>query len=332
LQALVVGYGSIGKRHIENLSKLSNMKILVCSKRKYDDFLKTKNCVLINSLDDCIKEKPNFAIVCNETTLHIKTATKLARAGIHLFIEKPLSNSLKGIKELLKLTRKKKLVTMIGYNFRFHPSIKMIKKIISSQDLGKIISARVENGSFLPDWHPDENYSKNYSARDDLGGGVILTCIHEIDYLYWFFGKVSNVFSISGKFSDLDIQTEDLSVILLKYENNVIAEAHLDYFQMPNARNCKIICTKGTIIWDMHENVVKCYNIKKKNWVEKLKLTNYDINAMYLDELKYFINCLRGRKKTICDISVGVYTLKIALAVKRSSKLQKIEVVDKQYD
>lgn len=329
MQALVIGYGSIGKRHIENLSKLPNIKILVCSKRKYDVFLKSKNCVLINSLEDCINQKPNFAIICNETSFHIKTAIKLAKSGIHLFIEKPLSNSLKGINELMILTRKKKIITMIGNNFRFHPSIKLIKKMISSKDLGRIISAKVENGSFLPYWHPNENYSKNYSARDDLGGGVILTCIHEIDYLYWFFGNVSNVFSISGKFSDLDIQTEDLSAILLKFENNVIAEAHLDYFQIPSIRNCKIICTKGTIIWDMHQNIVRFYDNKNKKWIEKLKLTNYEINSMYLEELKYFIKCIRENKKTNCDIEDGIYTLKIALSIKKSSKFQKIQMIEK---
>ncbi len=91
----------------------------------------------------------------------------------------------------------------------------MMKEIISSRKLGRIISVRVENGSFLPDWHPSENYKKSYAARDDLGGGVVLTCIHEIDYLYWFFGNVHEVYSITGKFSNLNIQAEDLSAILL---------------------------------------------------------------------------------------------------------------------
>ena len=111
LKVLVVGYGSIGKRYIENLSKFSNMEILVCSKRHYDNFLRKKNCRLFDSLDDCIKEKPKFAIITNETYLHIKTALKLASAGIHLFIEKPLSNSLRGLSKLMDIAKKKKLIT-----------------------------------------------------------------------------------------------------------------------------------------------------------------------------------------------------------------------------
>lgn len=322
-----MGYGSIGKRHIENLSSFSNMEILVCSKRKYDYFLKQKHCNLFESLDDCIKEKPEFAIITNETHLHIKTAIKLAKAGIHLFIEKPLSNSLKGIKELLNITNKNKLVTLIGCNLRFHPSIKLIKEIICSQKLGRIISVRVENGSFLPEWHPSENYKKSYAARDDLGGGVVLTCIHEIDYLYWFFGNILEVFSITGKFSNLDIQTEDLSAILLRFKNNIIGEAHLDYFQRPNTRSCKIIGSKGTLSWDMTTNDVRYYDIKNQTWTRKLKLSNYDINMTYLEELSHFVDCIRKRKKTLNDLKEGTYTLKVALAIKKSSKLRKLQVV-----
>ena len=329
LKALVVGYGSIGKRHIDNLSTFSNMEILVCSNRKYDKFLKEKHCKLFDSLDDCIKEKPTFAIITNETHLHVKTALKLAKAGINLFIEKPLSNSLNGIKELLNITNKKKLVTLIGCNFRFHPSIKIIKEIINSGELGRIISVRVENGSFLPNWHPFENYQQTYAAKENLGGGVILTNIHEIDYLYWFFGNIHEVYSITGNFSDLDIKADDLSTVLLRFKNNIIAEAHLDYFQQPATRNCKIIGTKGTVIWDMSDNIVKYYNIQKKVWTEKLKSSNYDFNLMYLDELHHFIDCIIKKKKTINCIKEGIYTLKVALAIKRSSKLKKAQIVDR---
>ena len=199
----------------------------------------------------------------------------------------------------------------------------LMKNIVLQGDLGRIISARVENGSFLPDWHPYENYQTNYAARTDLGGGAVLTCIHEIDYLYWFFGNIRDVFSVTGKFSDLNIKAEDLSVIILKFKNNVIAEAHLDYFQQPSARNCKMIGTKGTLTWDMEKNTVKYYNIKSKKWIEKLRLSNYDINTTYVDELLHLIECIKNKNKPLNDLKEGIYTLKVALTVKNSSKLKK---------
>ncbi len=323
LKALVVGYGSIGKRHIENLSKFKNMEIIICSKRKPDQFLKQKKCKIYRTIKECLKENPQFAIVSNETHLHIKTALYLAKAGIHMLIEKPLSHSLQGTYELLNLIKKKKLVVLMGCNFRFHPSIMLMRDMILRGDLGRVISAHVENGSFLPDWHPYENYQTNYAARNDLGGGVVLTCIHEIDYLYWFFGNVRDVFSVTGKFSDLKIKAEDLSAIILKFKNNVVAEAHFDYFQQPSARNCKVIGTKGTLTWDIEKNSVKYYSVKNKKWTEKLKLQNYDINKTYTQELTHFIECIKDNSKPLNDLKEGIYTLKVALTVKKSSKLKK---------
>jgi len=323
MKALVVGYGSIGKRHIENLSFLKNMEIIVCTKRKNDTFLKQKKCTIYTSIEDCIKEDPTFAIITNETSFHIKNALRLAKAGIHLLIEKPLSNSLTGTNELLNVTNKNKLVVLIGCNFRFHPCLKLMKEIILQGDLGKVLSARVENGSFLPDWHSNKNYQTEYSARNDLGGGVVLTSIHEIDYLYWFFGNIHEVFSITGTFSDLNISADDLSSMVLRFKNNIIAEAHLDYFQQPSSRNCKIIGTEGTITCDLESNTVKFYDVKNKKWITKLNLSKYDLNKTYIEELTHFIDCIGGKDKPINPLKDGIYTLKVALDAKKSSKLKK---------
>jgi predicted dehydrogenase len=328
LKALVVGYGSIGKRHIDNLSSFPDVEILVYTRRKYDNFLRRKKCKIFHSLEDCLNEKPHIAILANVTSLHVKTAIKLANSGINLFIEKPLSNSIERVETLLKLVKERKLVTLMGCNFRFHPCIKAIKKIISNNKIGRIISVHVENGSFLPNWHPYEKYPNSYASREELGGGVVLTCIHEIDYLYWFFGNVKEVFSITGKFSDLKISAEDLSAALLRFQNNIIAEIHLDYFQNPNVRSCKIIGTDGTIYWDLDTNIVKMYDVKRKKWIEKLKLQNYNNNTMYVEELSHFLRSVKTKQKTINSIEEGSRVLKIALAIKKSSKIKKVIIID----
>ena len=133
MKALVIGYGSIGKRHIENLSKIPKMKIFVLTTRSYDDFLKTKKCFIVKSIKSAISHNPDFAIIANETNIHVKFAKILSKAGIHLFIEKPLSDSIRGINELSQTTYEKKLVTFMGFNFRFHPGIKIIKKLITEK-------------------------------------------------------------------------------------------------------------------------------------------------------------------------------------------------------
>ncbi|MGI0010417.1 MAG: Gfo/Idh/MocA family protein [Nitrosopumilaceae archaeon] len=324
MKALVIGYGSIGKRHIDNLSSFPKMEIFVCTKQKYDDFLRKKRCKVFSSVKEALKERPDIALITNVTSHHVKTAIKLANSGISLFIEKPLSNSLRGVQTLLDVIKRRRLVTLIGCNLRFHPCIKKIKELISKNEIGRVISVRVENGSYLPGWHPYEDYRNSYAATKDFGGGVVLTCIHELDYLYWFFGDVKEVFSITGKFSNLDLSVDDLSSILLRFANNVIAEVHLDYFQNPNFRSCKIIGTKGTIYWDSEINAVKVYDIKKKKWITKLKLQNYDNNTMYVDELSHFLKYVRIKEKTINPVIDGAKTLRIALAIKQASKIKKM--------
>ena len=177
----------------------------------------------------------------------------------------------------------------------------------------------------MPDWHPDEDYTKGYAARDDLGGGVILTNIHEIDYLHWFFGEVLEVFSVTGKYSDLKISADDLSVAIIKFKNNVIAELHLDYFQKPEFRSCKVIGTKGTAYWDSEANTVMFHDNKKNKWIKVLEESIHDRNSMFKEELVHFLSCVRKRKTTINPLEIdGIKTLKIGLAIVKSSKAKKV--------
>ncbi len=326
MKILIVGLGSIGKRHLKNILTIKNAKnieIIIYSKQTKSYLGNHKNIKIFDTLDECLLEKPDVGFITNETTYHIPIAIKLAKAGLDLFIEKPLSNKISNVKTFTKVVEIKKLITLMGCNLRFHKCINEIKNLIDKKTIGNIISVKVECGTYLPDWHPNENYSKSYASRDELGGGVVLTCIHELDYLYWFFGEIQEVFSITGKYSNLKITASDLSAIILKFKNNIIAEVHLDYFQKPEARSCKLIGTKGTITWDSLNNEVKIYDFKKSKWESKLKIKKYDKNEMYVKELEHFIQCVNKKKKTINDISQGEYVLKVALGIIKSSKLKK---------
>ena len=323
---MIVGLGSIGKRHLRNILAIENTKkleIIIYSKQTKSYLSNHKNIKIFDTLDKCLLEKPDVGFITNETIHHIPIAIKLAKVGLDLFIEKPLSNKISNVKTFSKIVKTKKLITLVGCNLRFHRCINEIKNLIDQKVIGDIISVKVECGTYLPDWHPNENYSKSYASRDDLGGGVVLTCIHELDYLFWFFGETQEVFSMTGKYSNLKITASDLSAIILKFKNNIIAEVHLDYFQKPEARSCKLIGTKGTITWDSLSNEVKIYDFKKSKWKSKLKIKKYDKNEMYVKELEHFIQCVNKKKKTINDISQGEYVLKVALGIIKSSKLKK---------
>ena len=321
---LVVGYGSIGRRHVDNFLEFKDIQLIVYTKRNDLQLLKKKGVKVSNSLAECLKENPDIGIIANETSLHIPIAIKLAEEGLDLFLEKPLSNSLKDVEKLRAIVKKKKLITQMGCNLRFHPCIKKIKSLIEQQKIGKIISAQVQNYSYLPDHI--EDYRKSYAGRKDLGGGVILTQIHEIDYMYWFFQEVENVISIVGKFSELDVTAEDYVSCLLKFKNKIIGELHMDCFQRPDFKSCKIRGTKGEIYWDSDNNCVNIYNMNKKRWEIKFDngfSNNLDMYSTYVEELKHFLKCVKHRKETVNDLEQGISTLKIALAIKKAAKLMK---------
>ena len=326
INVLIAGYGSIGKRHLENFLQFKDIQLIVYTKRSDLQLLKKKGIKVSSSLTECLKENQDVGVVTNETSLHIPIAIKLAEEGLDLFLEKPLSNSLKGVEKLRAIVKKKKLITQMGCNLRFHPCIKKIKSLIEQKKIGKIISAQVQNCSYLPDFHRWEDYRKSYAARKDLGGGVILTQIHEIDYMYWFFQEVENVVSMSGKFSALDVTAEDYMSSLLQFKNKIIGELHMDYFQRPSFRSCKIRGTKGEIYWNSDNNCVNIFNMNKRKWETKFDngfSHNLDTYASYVEELKHFLKCVKHRKETINDLEQGIATLKIALAIKKASKLMK---------
>ena len=320
MKILIIGFGSIAKRHINNLIHNINCEIIVYSRRKNIRFLDHKKIMVLNSLEKCLLEKPDVALITNETAFHIPMAIKMAKSGLDLFIEKPLSNSTNGIKTLQKIVKQKKLVTQMGCNLRFHKCIIKIRRLINQKKIGKVISIQSENGSYLPDWHPHEDYRKGYASDRQLGGGIILTMIHDIDYLYWIFGNPKSIFSVSGKFSDLDISAEDYCSSIIEFKNNITAELHLDFFQRPEFRGCKIKGTKGVIYWNSDKNEIRLFKNRKKVWEVVLALKKFQRNEMYIDEIIHFLKCVKNRKQTINNLDEGIKTMKIALAMKKSSK------------
>ena len=180
------------------------------------------------------------------------------------------------------------------------------------------------------EWTIELATSENYASQKKLGGGVVLTSIHELDYLYWILGDITETFSVTGRFSDLGINADDLSSILLKFKNNTIGEVHLDYFQKPSNRRCKIVGTKGTLTWNISKNTVNFFNNKTRKWQKLFEIKNFDFNNTYIKEIEYFLQCSKNNKKTINDLKQGVQVLKIALKVLKSSRSKKMEKIWKK--
>jgi len=326
LKFLIVGFGSIGKRHFDNLKQIEDVKVSVLTSRR----LKIPDAKVYSSLEETRSEHFDAVFITNETALHIPTALAFAERGSNLFIEKPLSNSLEKVDELIDTVNRNNLRVMIGCNMRFHPAIQSVKDLIQKGEIGRVVSARIEAAQYLPDWRPGRNYRDSYSAKEEKGGGVILDLIHELDYAFWFFGKARKVVSFSGKRSDLEIDAEDLTETLVEFDNGILCQVHLDYIQRCPSRNIKLIGTEGTIFADLTTNKIEIFKVSKGDW-EIIDLNGgFEKNRMYLDEMKHFIDYVRGIiREPLISLQEGVKVLQIALAAKQSSLSGKaIEIRD----
>lgn len=307
MNALVVGCGSIGKRHINNLIKLNNIESVFV-------YTKNKNCLkeldldnkskirTINNLSDI---KPDFAIIANETYKHIGTAISLAERGVNLFIEKPLSHSLKKTDTLLKIVKEKDLKVFVAYNLRFLKAMEFIKEQISKKSIGDLYFARIEVGQYLPQWRPDKDYRDSYSASKIRGGGAALDLSHEIDYMRYLFGEPGNWKVIKAKVSDLEIDSEDIFEGIYLYDNNFICNVHMDYLQLNKKREIRIVGSKGEIICDFIKNKI---TVNNKNRVINGKKM-FDINKTYTDELIHFIESIKKDTEPVITLEDGIKVL-----------------------
>ena len=320
MNLLVVGCGSIGERHIRNLIDNSSHNIIAfdTSTERLDVIKERFNVETCNNIERCFDCDIDAVIVCTPPNTHIQVAEQAIAHDAHVFIEKPISNRLDDLDELIKKATNNKKIISVGYCFRFSEGLKMVKSLIDSGKLGRILSTKVEFGQYLPDWRPWQNYKQSYTAKKDLGGGIILDGSHEIDYLYWLVGDVREVFCFADKISDLEVETEDTAEILLRFSNGAIGEIHLDFTQRAYSRNCKIIGEKGTLIWDFGEQKVRLYTADSKEW------ENYDVDAdanlMYIEEMEHFLQCIDGLSIPFIDAIQGKRVLEIALAAKESSE------------
>jgi predicted dehydrogenase len=324
MRFLIIGCGSIGERHIRNLQTLSVGEILVHDTdiTRLTSVGKKYHVKIYTNLDEALNQRVDAFVISVPPSLHIPFALKGIEHGAHLFIEKPLSHNLDMVDNLLEQAKTKGLVILVGYNLRFHPGLKLVKQLLDRGTIGKVLAAIVEAGQYLPDWRPWQDYRQSYSARSELGGGIILDSSHELDYIRWLIGEVRDVCCIAGKTSNLDTNVEDTAEIILKFDNNAIAGVHLDFVQRAYSRSCKLIGEEGTIIWDYSENKVSLFSAKSGHWEEtKVKA---EPNDMYVEEMKHFVKCIRGQESPVVEGITGKRVLEIALAAKQSNASGKL--------
>jgi Predicted dehydrogenases and related proteins len=309
MKVLLVGCGSIGKRHLENLSKIAGVKqiFVYTAVKNCLSGLKDRSKVLrVRSLENI---KADMAIIADETCKHLDTALILAKKRMHLFIEKPVSDTLSSRLGILeKISKRNNLKIGIGYNLRFLGALKFIKAKLSRKAIGDIYFVKIEAGQYLPHWRADRDYRASYSASKKRGGGVALDLSHEIDYMRYLFGNPHSWKVLKAKVSDLEINTEDIFEGIYDY-GNFLCSVHLDYLQKDKKRIIRIEGAKGTITCDMVNKKIKIKTGDRIRVFSDKKL--FDLNKTYSDEVLDFLKSIKNGSAPKITLNDGIKALEL---------------------
>lgn len=328
MRFLITGLGSIGRRHAQNIRQLCpQAEILAWRTRKEDlDGFEARNGIKIfDSFELALDQRPDAVLVTNPSSLHLRTAMLAAQRGAALFIEKPLSHTLDGIEEFERICRQKNIPVMLGHKLRFHPSIKQIHAWIQNGAIGRVLFARAYYGGYLPDWHPWEDYRRMYSSRRELGGGVILDAIHELDYLRWFCGDHEAVECFHARTGVLEVDTEDMAEILIRFKGGAIGSAHLSYVEKPEKRGCRIVGEQGVINWDQDSRRVEWVDRASGRKEIYLEPDDFVPNQVFLDQMKSFLHSVEKRIYDPESLRFEIRTLELAFEAKRKGDIHEKE-------
>ncbi len=337
MKFLIAGLGSMGRRHLRNLISLGENDFVLYRTRKAtlpdDEFAEYP---VETDLQTALKKhKPDAVIVANPTALHLDIAIPAAEMGCAILLEKPVSHSLERLDELQNAAQKSGSKILVGFQFRYHPTLNKARELIQQNALGKILTVHAHWGEYLPQWHPWEDYRASYAARAELGGGVIATLTHPLDYLRFLLGEVESVWSFNGHISPLEINVEDVAEIGLKFASGAIGGAHVNYVQRPPKHTLEIVGTNGTLFWNNADGSLRFerfpapFGSYSDNPSAPTSQTfsppeGFDRNQLFIAQTRHFIGVTKGCSEPVCSLEDGIRALQMALAAIESQKTKQV--------
>lgn len=324
MKIAVLGCGSIGRRHLENLKQYQDIELVA-----YEPVASVAlsvadklNIPVYSTLEAVWEKAPAITVIAAPTALHVELALAAAKQNSHLLIEKPLAASPDNVQELIRQIDERNLITLVGCNMRFHPGPATVKRLLERQVIGEVIGARVFTGSFLPRWRPSQDYHTSYSASVE-SGGAILDCIHELDLALWYFGAARLLSAVHRPAHTIGLETDGLAEILLQHESGVISSVHLNFVQRNYYRGCDIVGSEGTIHWEWNEHRVTLFG--PDGTVQEIfaEPERWQVNQMYIDEVDSFLYSVQAKTLTMNPVCNAARTLQLALEARGVGKQSK---------
>lgn len=321
---LIVGLGSIGKRHLRLARELFPQADIRIFRHQESATVPEHSNGCFSALDRAIEFAPHIAVVANPSPFHVAAAQRLVASGTHLLVEKPLAASVDGVASLLESVREQRTVLLTGYNLRFLPSLQRFRDLLHAKEIGKVWSVRCEIGQYLPSWRPDTDYRQHVSARRELGGGALLELSHEIDYLRWIFGEVDQVKATISRQSNLEIDVEDTAHLIFGFApgasgHRLVGTLNMDLIRHDTTRLCTAIGENGSLRWNGLTGVVEKFEAGAKEWRELFR-HQHQRDDSYLAEWRHFLACVKEQETPLIRGEDGLRVLQIIEAARAASQ------------
>ena len=326
MKAAIIGYGSIGKRHLKNLLQLGIDDIVIVSKHLSSSELNF-NGKIIHVVSDIniVIDSLDIMVISNASNLHLEYLNLAINNKVHAYIEKPIACNINQLNDLSKIASNKELVLAVGTQFRFNKILVKLKKLIDKDFFGRIISVVSSHGEHIADYHPGEDYKSSYTANKKQCGGVLLTQLHHLDYLNWLFGPFSHVYANEIVAQSLEIDVEAvINYSLVSSETKLQVNGHMNYLQRPKSTTLSIIGESATAFWNSDKNTMSL--VSNQEIIEEQ--IHSERNEMFLMAMNNFIDSIRFSKQPLANIDDGIRSLEIVDCIKKSISSGQVEKIN----
>ncbi len=321
---LIIGTGSAGKRHAQNLHSLGCRVSCMDPRPDRLEEIKSEEINLqsvFTSVEEAFASGETFdgVVVASPPSFHVDQCISALQLGMPVLLEKPVSPDLTSALRLQSAAKDTAVPLLLGYTWRWWPPLQKVKQLVNEQVVGALKFVKFTMAAHLADWHPWERYQDFFMASKTMGGGAILDESHWLDLMLWFFGMPDRLFAKVDKISDLEIETDDNVDMLVFYKNDLRVSLHLDLYARPHEKSIQFVGEDGTLVWE--PNLIKIGKKMEPEW--EVEEFDYDRNDMFISVAEEFLNILGGDLKPSCNIDDGTRVLALIEAARQSSSTEK---------
>lgn len=318
---LVVGSGSVGRRHARNLAALGCRISNTDPRADRQRALATETPVVASHADhvEALAADPSIdaVVVAAPTGFHVEIGIDALQAGKPILMEKPLAMTGAGANRLLEVQHRTGIPVLMGYTWRWWPPLAQVRQLLNDGAIGKPTHVQLHMSAHLADWHPWERYQDFFMASKVLGGGALLDESHWLDLMLWLFGMPRTIFARVEKISDLEIESDDNVDMVFSYPGALRATMHLDLFGRPHEKFIRFVGTGGTLYWTAAPNELRIGRTGAQEW--QVETFHDERNDMFMGVAREFLDVLNGKPVTTCTIAEGAKVMSMIDAARQSS-------------